>query len=177
MAGERCQAKRKGWTWPCQGRSPCKNAGLRPLPQKDGQGAADTVLCYRRRRWATLCRRNRPCCRNTAQSGICCRSGSAFSRRKAQSLASARRGRSAHPAADRRACAPGRSIGTIQFAFLKLISGQFLQISAPGKGLPRRVMATPPCSSIRFCMRLSMPGRWAKGMATLISPRSVLPEL
>ena len=60
--------------------------------------------------------------------------------------------------------------------FLKMISGQFLQMSLPGKQSPGRVMEDEAVCT-RVASRLTTASIRAPGIKTLLSPRSVLPAL
>ena len=62
------------------------------------------------------------------------------------------------------------------FPFLKMMSGQFLQISLPGKQSPGRVMEAE-VSRTRVTRRRTTASMRVPGMKTLLSPRSVLPAL
>ena len=63
------------------------------------------------------------------------------------------------------------------FSFLKRTSGQFLQMSPPGKGSPGLVMELEPVALTRARRRSTTLPIWEPGMKTLVSPRSVLPAL
>ena len=60
--------------------------------------------------------------------------------------------------------------------FLKMMSGQFLQMSLPGKQSPGRVMEAE-LSRTRVARRSATAMMREPGIKTLLSPRSVLPAL
>ena len=61
--------------------------------------------------------------------------------------------------------------------FLKIICGQFLQMAAPGKQSPSRVIELDPLLLMRESRRLTTSPICEPGIVTLLSPRSVLPAL
>ena len=61
--------------------------------------------------------------------------------------------------------------------FLKIICGQLLQMSAPGKQSPGRVIELDPFLLMRASRRSTTAPICEPGIVTLLSLRSVLPEL